>query len=98
MAYCNISSITNPTSTSSYAVGTVVTVTWSFSGQCNLWNVTQIILQSNYSGSWSTVSTLFSGLDRVTSGSKNVTLPSSVTNEGDYYRLKVVYEMDEEVE
>ena len=97
MAWCSLSSITAPTSTSSYQVGASVNVTWNYSGGsgCNDWNVRKITLQSNYSGSWSNVSVLFSGFDPVTSGSKSVTLPSSVTNEGDYYRLKVEYDMEE---
>jgi len=97
MAYCRISSITNPTSSSSFIAGNTVNVTWNYSGQCGDWNVSKIQLQSNYpSGSWSNVSTLFNGVDPATSGSKSVTLPSSSLNYGDYYRLKVTYVVAEE--
>ena len=97
MANCDITSITNPTSTSSFVAGSSVNVTWSDSGLgCNDWNVTQIVLQTNYqSNSWSNVSTLFTGLHRVTSNAKSVTLPSSGLNYGDYYRLKINYEQEE---
>ena len=96
MAYCDITSITNPTDTSSFQAGSGVNVTWNYSGQCGSWNVTKIVLQSAYPvGVWHNVSTLFNSLDAVTSGSRSVTLPSSGLAYGDYYRLKVTYEMED---
>jgi len=91
MAFCEISNITNPTSSSSFEEGASFTLTWSFAGVCSDWFINQVKLQSNYSSSWSDIATLFSGTDGVTSGSLGLTLPSSVTNPGDYYRLKVTY-------
>ena len=97
MAYCEITSITNPTSTSSFQVGSTVNVTWTNTGSgCNDWNVSQIDLQSNQPSGWNTVSTVFLGIDGVTSNSKSITLPSSVSAYGDYYRLKVIYTQEDE--
>jgi len=94
MAFCEITSITNPTSSSSFVAGSTVNVTWNRTAglSCSSWNVTQIKLQSNAGGGWSDVSTLFNGLDLVSSNSQSVTLPSSLNSYGDIFRLKVSYE------
>jgi len=93
MAVCTITAITYPTSSTSVTQGSTITITWSRTGLCNNWNVTDVKLQSNYSGSWTNVADLWNSSDPVNSNSLNVTLPSSVTNPGDYYRLKVEYEL-----
>ena len=98
MGFCSITQVTNPSSSSSYTTGDTVTITWNRSSQfsCSTWNVTQVKLQSNISGSWSDVTTLFNGTDSVNSQSLNVTLPSSISSGyGDYFRFKITYEEED---
>ena len=99
MGLCSITSITHPSSSTSVVEGSSMTVTWNPSNifDCADWNVSTVKLQSNASGSWVDISTVFSGSpDPVNSGSLNITIPTGLANYGDYYRLKVTYEEVEE--
>ena len=93
MAVFIISSITNPTSSSSFEVGDSFTMTWTRTGSCNDWNVTDVKLQYYNGSSWSNVADLYNSSASVNGNSLSLTLPNSVSNYGDAYRLKVTYEL-----
>lgn len=89
---CTMTNISNPDSNDEFDLGESVSVTWNTIGTCtNSTRVEEIVLQRNVSGSWSNVSTLFSGSDSITSSSISVNIPNSVPAYGDVYRLRVKY-------
>ena len=97
MPECQITQITNPTSSSSVENGSNMVVRWNHNvtALCNRWNINEIKLQTSYpGGSWTNVSTLYiaSG-DGVTDGSEGitVTIPSSIDVFGDHYRMRIEY-------
>ena len=98
MPICQITQVTNPTSSSSVEAGSNTVVKWNHNSTtaCNNWTVSEIKLQTSYPSGvfWSNVSTLWSSIEDVTDGSEGitVTIPSSINIFGDYYRMRIKYQ------
>lgn len=89
---CVMTNISNPDVNDEFDLGESVSVTWNTIGNCTgSTRVSEIMLQRNVSGSWSNVSTLFSGSDSITSSSISVNMPNTVPAYGDVYRIRVKY-------
>lgn len=89
---CVMTNISNPDVNDEFELGESVNVTWNTIGTCNSSNrVQEIMLQRYVSGSWTNVSTLWSGSTGITTGSKSVNMPNSVPVYGDVYRVRVKY-------